>query len=139
MIIAKYTEHDSGRFWGFAARWGQRALPLKALGNRPLVRPLRCCTALCIFLILGCSRKQEPAGGAAEKSNKEESRVHHGTNGEVIIKLDAETQKLMGLQTAPLQAAQMGKEVMAFGRALDPSPLASLVAEVTTAQTASAA
>jgi len=94
---------------------------------------------LCIFVILGCSKKEEAAGGAAEKSNKEESRVHHGTTGEFIIKLDAETQNVLGVQTAALQAAQMGKEIRAFGRALDPSPLASLVAEVTTAQTASAA
>ena len=36
---------------------------------------------------------------------KEESRVHRSTNGEVIIKVDAETQKLMGLKTAPLEAA----------------------------------
>src|SRR5882757_5935022 len=44
-----------------------------------------------------CSQKnaETPAPAAAEK--KEESRVTHGTSGEAIIKLDAETQKLMGL------------------------------------------
>src|SRR5882672_1240641 len=48
-------------------------------------------------LACGCSHKsaESPTPVAAEK--KEESRISHGTNGETIIKLDAETQKLMGL------------------------------------------
>jgi hypothetical protein len=96
------------------------------------------CLTLLFSFAIGCSKK-EPAAAAAEKADKEESRVHRSTNGEVIIKVDAETQKLMGLKTAPLEAAQLGKEVKGFGRALDPSPLASLVAEVATARTANTA
>ena len=105
-------------------------------------RLLQFCSSacLCFFLITGCSGKKEaPAGAPAEKADKEESRVHRGTNGEVIVKLDAETQKFMGLQTAALQPAQISKEIKAFGRALDPSSLVSAVAEVVTAQAASAA
>src|SRR5437763_1943041 len=63
---------------------------LKALGKTPLPRLVQFGAVLWFFLILGCAKKQEPAGGAAEKSNKEESRVHHGTNREASIKLDDE-------------------------------------------------
>jgi hypothetical protein len=39
----------------------------------------------------------------------------------------------MGLETAPLAAAQLSPEIKGYGRVLDPSPLASLVADLTTA------
>ena len=87
----------------------------------------------------GCSQKtaEKPAEGAAEK--KEESRVSHGTNGETIVKVNVETQKLMGLQTAALSATQLNAGIKAYGRVLDTSPLASLVADLTSASAASAA
>jgi hypothetical protein len=96
---------------------------------------------LCVLVVLasGCSQKsaESPTSGASEK--KEESRISRGTNGEAIIKLDAETQKLMGLQTATLSPAQLSPEIKAFGRVLDTAPLASLVAELTSASAASQA
>lgn len=87
----------------------------------------------------GCTQKaaEKPAEGAAEK--KEESRVSHGTKGETIVKLDAGTQKLMGLQTAALAIAQLSPEIKAYGRVLDTSQLASLVADLSSANAASAA
>jgi hypothetical protein len=88
----------------------------------------------------GCSHsKQEPppAPEASGKPSEPESRVKHGTNGEVVVTLDAATQKVMGLQTAPLEAAELRPEVKGYGRVLDASPLALLVAELTTAQAAS--
>jgi hypothetical protein len=51
--------------------------------------------------------------------------------------VDQATQKLMGLETAPLAAAKLKPEVRGYGRVLDVSPLATLVAELTTAQAAS--
>lgn len=94
-----------------------------------------------VFLISACSPgKQEAAPEAkSEKAAEPESRVKHGTNGEVIVTLDAATQKLMGLQTASLQSAQLSPEIKAYGRVLDITPLAALVAELNTAQAASAA
>jgi len=86
----------------------------------------------------GCSQKAaEHSTATTEK--KEESRVTHGTNGETIIKFNAETQKLMGLQTAVLSPVQVSPEVKGYGRVLDPSSLASLVADLTSARAASAA
>lgn len=92
----------------------------------------------CMFLS-ACSQKGAETPAAAGSEKKEESRVTHGTNGETIIKLDAETQKLMGLQTAALSPAELNPEIKGFGRVLDTSPLASLVADLTVASAASQA
>ena len=94
-----------------------------------------------VFLISACSRGKEEAAPEAksEKEAEPQSRVKHGTNGEVIVTLDAATQKLMGLQTAPLQTVQLSPEIKAYGRVLDITPLAAVVAELKTAQAASAA
>jgi len=94
---------------------------------------------LAVFVLSsGCSEKdKEKTASAPEK--KEESRVSRGTNGEVIVKLDTETQKLMGLQTAALSPIQLYPEVKGYGRVLDPAPLASQVADLAAASAASAA
>src|SRR3954471_4130552 len=80
---------------------------------------------LCTCFFSGCSEKKEGGSAAAEKPKEEESRVQHTTNGETIIKLDAATQTLMGLQTAALEAAELNREVKAFDRVLDPATLGS--------------
>jgi len=90
-------------------------------------------------LASGCSQKTAEPSAPAAAEKKEESRVSHGTNGETIIKLDAETQKLMGVQTATLSPAELSPEIKAFGRVLDTAPLASLVADLTAASAASQA
>jgi len=91
----------------------------------------------------GCSKDQ--SGGAANKaesseaSKESESRVKRGTNGEVTVTLDAATQKTMGLQTAPLEATSLPLEVKGYGRVMDTSPLASVVAELATSEAANKA
>ena len=90
---------------------------------------------IALSAIIGCSKPPEqPAAKPAEKA--EESRVQKGTNG-VIITLDAKTQELMGLRTEPLAAAQLKPEAKAYGRVLDSSPLASIVADLTAAKATS--
>jgi hypothetical protein len=71
-----------------------------------------------------------------ETEHETESRVHHGTNGEVVIKLDAATQSRMGLQTAVLQSITLHPEVQGFGRVLDPAPLGAAAADILTATAA---
>ena len=87
-------------------------------------------------LMAGCSpqSKEQPAGAPPEKPAEAESRVKRGANGEVVVTLDAETQKIMGLQTAPLAAASLSPETKGYGRVLDPAPLSSLVAELVSAR-----
>ena len=89
-------------------------------------------------LIAGCSHqsKEEPAAASAEKSAEPQSRVKRGANGEVLIRLDAETQRVMGLQVAALAATQLQPEVKGLGRVLDPAPLGDLLRELRTAEIA---
>ena len=89
-------------------------------------------------LLTGCEKK-DTAPAAEKKSAEPESRVHHGTNGEVVITLDAATQKLMGLQTAPLAATQLSPEVRGSGRVVDPAALAAVVADFVSAHAATEA
>jgi hypothetical protein len=96
-------------------------------------------------LLIGCSEKPGEKAGekgeAAPPANPAEtpSRVHRGTNGEITITLDLATQKLMGLETTPVSAAQLSPEVKGYGRVLDISPLASQVAELAGARAVSQA
>jgi hypothetical protein len=68
---------------------------------------------------------EQPVGG--------ESRVHRGKSGEVIIALTAEEQARLALKVASPATASLPREVRAYGRVLDPSPLAAQVAEIATA------
>jgi hypothetical protein len=92
-------------------------------------------------LAAGCSHesKDPSATPASESANAPPSRVQHSTNGEAIVTVDAATQTVMGLKTTEVQPAQLAPEVTGYGRVLDVSPLASLAAELTTAQAASEA
>jgi hypothetical protein len=60
--------------------------------------------------------------------------VKHGTNGDVIVTLDAATQKRMGLETVTLAAAQFAPEIKANGRVLDPAGVSSLAADFISAR-----
>lgn len=72
----------------------------------------------------------------AEKAVVAESRVRRGSGGEVIVTLEAETQKRLGLNVAAVAAASLPREIKAYGRVLDPAPLAALLADIASAQTA---
>jgi hypothetical protein len=101
--------------------------------NRSLVFGL---FALVAALVPGCSHEtKEPARDSTAKK-QEESRVKRAPNGDVTITVDAETQKLMGLQTATLSAAQMNPETKAYGHVLDTTALGGLINELETAQVA---
>src|SRR5689334_17070878 len=99
------------------------------------------------FLIVGlamslssCSKKEEAderRGAPAEKPA--ESRVKHGTNDEVIITLDAGTQKMMGLEVAPLSEAQLPQSTKAYGRVMDGTQFATQFSEFAAAAATSEA
>jgi hypothetical protein len=100
-----------------------------------------CLAVGCLGLVIGCSRpssESEPEQ-QAEKHAESESRVRHGTNGEVVITLSASAQKAIGLQTTDVQRAELPPEAKAYGRVLDPGPLSSLVAELVSAEAAAVA
>ena len=85
-------------------------------------------------LLAACSK----SGGdkEAEKPNAEQTRVKHGTNGESIVTLDAETQNRIGLKVESPLAAQWQPELKGYGRVLDPTPLAALMADLVQANVA---
>jgi hypothetical protein len=64
----------------------------------------------------------------------DESFLEHDANGVTLVKLDADTQTRIGLKVAALQTTQAPAEASGFGRVLDPTPLAALVADGASAQ-----
>lgn len=58
-----------------------------------------------------------------------ESRVQHGTNGEVFVRLSKQSQALAGIKTEGLQTLEVPPEIKAYGQVLDPAPLATLMIE----------
>jgi hypothetical protein len=87
-------------------------------------------------LMPGCSRENKEAAKETPSEKQEESRVKRAPNGEVTIMVDAETQKIMELQTADLTATQMNSEIKAYGHVLDTTPLGGLINELDSAQVA---
>ncbi len=91
--------------------------------------------AILVFALLaGCSKHDAAPAAESHASTEPESHIHRGTNGVIVITLDAATQKLMGLQTAPLAATKLAPEVKGFGRVVDPAPLAEMLMELGKAQ-----
>src|SRR5262249_53421147 len=95
--------------------------------------PALACLLIAAGLAGGCSRTEETQSSAAATTNAE-SRVRHAANGTVIVTLDEATRKLIGLQTAALEAERLAPERKAYGRGRDTAPLASLVAEFSASQ-----
>jgi len=93
--------------------------------------------ALMVTLALVSSQAADDAAKDKEKPAEPPSRVKHGPGGEILLTADAATQKLMGLQISSLAAAELKPELKAYGRVLDISPLATLAAELTTAEAVS--
>ena len=84
--------------------------------------------------------KPHEAGGEKDKPDKKEeaepSRVGHNKNGETVVKLDAETQQRLGLAVEPLAGTAGRTQVAAFGRVVDPTPLAAVESDLATAESA---
>ncbi|HEX4643984.1 MAG TPA: hypothetical protein VH598_00090, partial [Verrucomicrobiae bacterium] len=76
---------------------------------------------------------------AGEKPEETHVSLKRDESGNVVITLDNEAQENMGLQVAHPAAASLSPELKGYGRAVDPAPLASLLAELASAQAAYAA
>ena len=131
---------------GFLSAFGDSIFGFRYGGS--LTLKTFCAVSLLLALVLlGCADKDkakdkdkdEAKAPAGEKAAEAASHVKHGTNGETIITLDVATQKLMGLQTTALQPAELSPELKGYGRVVDAAPLTALVADLMSAQAASAA
>jgi hypothetical protein len=82
--------------------------------------------------------KHHDTGDAAEprKEESHEESLVVRTNDLTFVKLEKKHRELAGLKTAPLEAATLKPEVKAFGRVLDPAPLAAALAEIASARVA---
>ena len=65
-----------------------------------------------------------------------ESRTRRGASGEVIVSLDAETQKRVALATALVTATNVAAELRGYARVVDPAPLVTAMAEIAAAEAA---
>ena len=75
-------------------------------------------TAALVFAYTRMSQERT-AEAAGETAIASESRVRQDANGKTTVNLDADTQKLIGLQVVSLLATTRKQEVKAYGRALD--------------------
>lgn len=89
-------------------------------------------------LIVACSRSS-PEASQEEKAAAPESHVKLGTNGQVLVSLEASTQQLAGLRLSTLKAFEVPPAVKVVGHVLDPAPLITGVAELAAAESSSAA
>ncbi|MGH8581790.1 MAG: efflux RND transporter periplasmic adaptor subunit [Gammaproteobacteria bacterium] len=72
----------------------------------------------------------------APPADESEAQVEHGTNGERLVKLDHARQISVGIVTANPQSMQVPSEVQGYGRVLDPTPLATVLLEIESAEAA---
>jgi hypothetical protein len=79
---------------------------------------------------------EQAADKEADQPITAASRVQRDTHGGTVVTLDRDTQKLIGLQTASLAAATLPTEIKAYGRVLDPAPLAGLAGDVASGRAA---
>lgn len=69
-------------------------------------------------------------------SGEEETAAPEEKHEAGVVKLDLETQKRLALEIGPLKATQHKPSIAAYGRVIDPSPLAALDGELATAEAA---
>ncbi len=81
-------------------------------------------------------RKERDLEATAEAPVIAPSRVERGADGATILKLDTETQKRLGLQTAVPVAGSVVNELTATARVLDGAALAASLNEIRSAQAA---
>ena len=94
--------------------------------------------ALLLGLVLGVSVPWLRTAFEAQPSEKHQPRkpVERRTNGQGFVKLNHARQVSAGIVSANPQPMQLAAEVEAYGRVLDPTPLATLLLEIESAEAA---
>ncbi len=92
--------------------------------------------AVALILAYAAMRKEREAEAARETPVIGKSRAEIGPAGETMVTLDQETQKRISLKVEPVREAKLSPQLKAYGRVLDPAPLAALAAELASAEAA---
>jgi hypothetical protein len=100
-----------------------------------------------LLLLSACKKDADKGDKEDQKTGTKQSSaekapaylVKHGTNGEVSLTIEKNTQQAIGLQVTALQPARLNAQAKAYGRVLDPSGLAALAGDLVTAQAAARA
>lgn len=90
---------------------------------------------LSVALACGCSKSAE-APAAEPKAEAKAVEVKRAENGDVIVTINDEAQKRIGLSVQQLKGAQHSPEVTAYGTVLDPTPLMTAQTEIATTKVA---
>lgn len=90
---------------------------------------------LSVALVCGCSKSAEAPAGES-KAEAKAVEIKRAENGDVIVTINDEAQKRIGLNVEQLKAAQHTPEVTAYGTVLDPTPLMTAQAEIATTKVA---
>ncbi len=91
-----------------------------------------------ILSCASCKQHADPSKEAEKpkEHNKDTIKVGHNQEGETVLEVSEAVQKRIGLKLKSLAAVSFSPEVKAYGRVLDPAPLAALASEYATASLA---
>jgi multidrug efflux system membrane fusion protein len=86
----------------------------------------------------GANAKPDSDDVAKKPAGKEEDKVSitHDTNDNIVISMNREQQDDVGIALTNPPAAQVAREVKAYGRVVDPAPIADLWLQLSTAEAA---
>ncbi|MGZ4964202.1 MAG: hypothetical protein ACXWIU_03170 [Limisphaerales bacterium] len=94
---------------------------------------------LCVALACGCSKPADKPAEAPAGDSKAEAKaveIKRTENGDVVVTINDEAQKRIGLKVEQLNAAQHTPELAAYGMVLDPAPLITAQTEIATTKVA---
>ena len=106
-----------------------------------------------LWLGAGCAKKvsteappagekasaEKPEGGKGGEEKSEGAAVTRDASGRVVLKMDDEAQGEAGIKVAHPAPYELAPELKAYGRVLDPAPLAALLNDLAAAEAAHAA
>lgn len=112
--------------------------PTEPWGSSRLGRSRQYVYVLILVAVVGCSERGDREASESQSHAKESAQRSQPTSpGTVELKEDV--QRVLHLKIEPLSARSAAPEMPAFGRVLDPAPLAAAVSEWATARAASVA
>ena len=84
-----------------------------------------------VWIFAGTSKDE---GDEEERVTSTPPKISHTSSGQIVVELNRDEQARIGLETAGLTAVTQSQEFIAYGVVLDPVPLATLNAAITSAR-----